>query len=170
MPIDFTSAQEGSGGVKIYSGYLHQYSVKKASFWQSLFGSKPPQQEKIHQDRQCAVEFVSQSPFSQQSVSVIPDKLSYLIKFKDLGGSGKIDPSKENFEKFTIKIYTKYDDEYTIDPDSEGNQVGVNEEHHIYDSYLIYLILGSGIDHLEVTSATGRDKYLLDKLEILENK
>jgi hypothetical protein len=164
IPADLSFAQVNAGGTKIYSGYLHHYSVKgKRSFWQVLFGTKPHPQEEVVHDRQFSIEFKSPVSFNHQSVSVLPEQLTYLIRFKNGPGS--------SFEKFIIKIYTNDDEEYSIDPASEGKQVGINNEHHIFDSYLMYLILGSNIDHLEIMSSSAgeKDKYVLDKLEIRDN-
>ena len=136
-PLDLPFAQEVPKGVKIYSGYLFQHGAKKTSL--------------------CTIEFHSPVSFSHESVAVIPEELTYFIKFKN-------DPA---FGKFLIKVFTGYDEEYTIDPDSEGKQAGINDEHHIFDQYLIYVILGSDITHLELISPVNNQaKYVLDKLEI----
>jgi hypothetical protein len=145
IPLDLSFAQGAVKGVKIYSGYLYQRGANpKAS------------------DMQCSVEFDSPFSFSRQSVSVLPDHLTYFIRFKNA----------PQFSKFVIIIYTNDDEEYVIDPSSEGKQVGINDEHHIFDSYLIYEILGSEINHLEIASTSGKDKgkYVLDQVEVHDNK
>jgi hypothetical protein len=160
-PVELTFAQGAPRGIKIYSGYLQLGDTSKGAFWRSLFGVKSPKPEEVDHDRQCTIEFQSPVSFSSQSVDIIPEQLAYFIRFKN----------EPRFSKFIIKIYTNNDEEYTIDPDSEGKQVGINDEHHILDSYLIYLILGTGINHLEIVSPSGngQDKYVLDKLEIQDN-
>jgi len=175
IPSCLSLAQEASGGSKVYSGYLHQYVVKtQPSFWHSLFGAPAHKQEEILQDRQCSVEFKSAVAFSHESVSVVPGKLSYFIRFTNSGLASKSEPIKgaDAFDKFVIKIYTNDDQEYLIDPQSEGKQVAIDGEHRIFDQYLIYLILGTSIDHLEIISSIGGDKpdkYVLDKLEVHDN-
>ena len=162
LPVDMSLAQAGPGAVKIYSGYLYEQGVKpKGSFWHALFGPKVPKRDVVAQDMQCSIEFHSSVSFSYQAVTVVPEKLTYFIRFKN----------EPRFPKFNIKIYTNDDQDYTIDPDSEGKQVGLNDEHHIFDSYLIYVILGSSINHLEIVSTSGGvpDKYILDKVEIHDN-
>jgi hypothetical protein len=161
IPADLSFAQETSGAVKIYSGYLYQVNKPKVSIWHSLFGPQSHKQEASPQDRECSIEFHSAVSFQYDAVTVVPKKLTYFIKFKN----------EPPFSKFNIKIYTNDEEDYTIDPDSEGRQVGLNDEHHIYDAYLIYLILGSNINHIEIVSASSRDqdKYVLDKVEIHDN-
>lgn len=161
MPVNvsFAQSKDDYGSSKIYSGYLHQHQDKiKGSLWHTLFGNKASKQNKQDApDSQCTIEFKSPISFAHQMVAQLPEELSYFIKFNN-----------GYFKKFIIKIYTNDDEEYTIDPDAEGKQVGINDEHHIFDSYLIYLILGQDIDHLEVVgpSEDDKDKYILDKLEI----
>jgi hypothetical protein len=174
VPIDLSFAQVAPEGSKIYSGYLHQYDAKnKASFWHALFGAKSPKKEDVVLDSQCSVEFQGPISSSHQPVAVMPEELTYLIRFKNGPQFSQADSIKEKdaFEKFSIKIYTNDDEEYSIDPDAEGKQVGINDEHHIFDSYLIYLILGSDINHLEIVSSSDddQDKYVLDKLEVHDN-
>lgn len=174
VPVDLSFAQGTPGGSKIYSGYLHQYDTKnKGSFWHALFGPKSPKKEEVVLDRQCSVEFQGPISFSHQPVSVIPEELTYLIRFKNGSQPSQSNSIKEKdtFDKFSIKIYTNDDEQYSIDPDAEGKQVAINDEHHIFDSYLIYLILGSDINHLEIvsSSADDQDKYVLDKLEVHDN-
>ena len=172
IPADLSFAQsENDWASKIYSGYLHQYAPKsRGTFWRAFFGKKSTKQEGDAHDRQCSIEFKSPISFSHQSVYQLPNELTYFIKFKNVGELSQDNSIKEKdvFEKFIIKIYTNDDQEYSIDPYAEGKQVGINDEHHIFDSYLIYLILGPDIDHLEVVSSAGDDKgrYVLDKLEI----
>jgi len=161
------SFAQGAKGIKIYSGYLYQQNVQhKTSFWHGIFGVKSPKKVEAVHDRQCFIEFRSPVSFSHQTVAVIPEQLTYVIRFND--GAR---PSQGAFEKFIIKIYTNDDEEYSIDPDAEGRQVGINDEHHIFDSYLIYLISGSDINHLEIVNPSGndQDKYILDKLEVHDN-
>jgi len=157
--FSFAQSKE-HGASKTYSGYFHQSTLKsKGSFWQQFFGKKPVKQEQPVNDRQCFLEFKSPVSFAHQPVIQVPDKLAYVIRFE-----GHARP----FEKFIIKIYSNDDQEYEIDPNAEGKQVGINEEHHIFDTYLIYLILGQGIDHIEIVSPSGdsQGKYVLDKSEI----
>jgi len=139
IQVEVAHAQGAAvGGIKTYSGYFYQ---KKSVF----------------QDKSCSIEFKSPVSFSRQAVSVIPEQLSYFVRFKNAA-----------FQKFLIKIYANDGEEYSIDPDAEGRQVGINDEHHIADDYLIYLILGTDIHHLEIVSPSGdaKGKYVLDKLEI----
>ena len=154
MSFDLSFAQTAPEGVKIYSGYLHHFSSKKnTSFWHTLVGGKPSKQEDILLDKQCSVEFKSSVPFSYRTVAVMPEELTYSVKFKD----------KVPFEKFEIKIYTKDGEEYPIDPDADGK---------IFDGYLIYLILGTDIHHLEIVPLSAEeqpDRYVLDKLEVRDN-
>ncbi len=152
IPVDFSFAQSRDDWAsKTYSGYLHQ------------------DQKDVH-DRQCFIEFKSPVPFTHQLIAQVPEELTYSISFKDSGkiSQGNSIKGKGAFEKFVIKIYTNDGQEYSIDPDAEDKQIGTNDEHHIFDSYLVYLILGQDINHLEVVSLSGRgkDKYVLDKLEI----
>jgi len=163
VPADLSFAQSDAGGSKIYSGYLHQYVKNEASFWHTIFGASSPKKEEVIYDSPCSIEFKSTISFSHQEVSVIPERLTYFIRFKN---------GPPPFEKFVIKIYTKDDEDYSIDPATEGKQVGISGEHHIFDTYLIYLILGTNIDHLEIVSSRGdnQDKYVLDKLEIHDNQ
>lgn len=67
-----------------------------------------------------------------------------------------------SFEKFIIKIYTNDEEEYSITPEPDGK---------LFDAYLIYLLLGRDINHLEVISASGseQDKYILETVEIHDN-
>ena len=151
-------AQADQGSLKVYSGYLHlRAEHQSTTIWHALFGARAAKKPVVDQDRQCAIEFHSPTRFTHQSADVIPQELTYFIKFKKAG-----------FERFEIKVYTNDGEDYTIDPNAEGRQVGVNDAHHIFDSYLIYLILGSDINHLEVVTPAGDegDKYILDKLEI----
>jgi len=163
ISADLSFSQGAPRGIKIYSGYLHQFGVKnKTSFWHELFGAKSSAQGEVVPDSQCSIEFQSPVSFSHQSVAVIPSALTYFIRFKN---------GPQEFGKFIIKIYTNDDEEYSIDPDAEGKQVGINDGHHIFDAYLIYLILGTDINRLEIVSLSGedKDKYVLDKLEIQDN-
>lgn len=158
LPAEWSIAQEPLGHVKIFSGYLHKHAARgKTSLWHALFGPKSSRQEQVDQNRGCSIEFLNPDGFSHEPSDVIPRQLSYLIKFKNAG-----------FDKFTIKIYTNDGDDYSIDPNAEGGQVGINDEHHVFDSYTIYLILGTDINHLEIVTPAGDegDKYVLDKLEI----
>ena len=86
-------------------------------------------------DRQCSIEFRSPISFSHQSVAVIPEELTYFISFKNGPRSSQANSIKEKdvFEKFIIKIYTNDDEEYSIDPDTDGKQVGLS---------LIHIFLG----------------------------
>jgi len=128
---------------KVYSGYLHQ-DKKKAK-------------EDLSQV-QCSIEFKSPIPFTHQVVNQLPQELSYFIKFKN----------SFRFKDFAIVIYSNDGQDFTIDPEAEGKQVGINDEHHIYDTYLIYLILGENINHLEIvsTSQQDKDRYILDKVQV----
>jgi len=148
IPAGLIFAQGSPEGIKIYSGYLNQ----KGKAYQH-----GPDADR----KSCSIEFDSPVAFSHQSVSDIPGQLSYFIRFKN--GPG--------FSKFIIKIFTDSEEEYTVDPDSEGKQVGINDEHHIFDAYLIYLILGTDIDHLEVINSIGNkpERYVLDKVEVHDN-
>jgi len=174
IPVDRSYAQAGGpGGVKIYSGYLRQYSPgSEMSFWKGLFGMSPSQKGKEIQERQCSVEFKSPVSFSHQPVDILPKQLTYMVTFKNepFPPEDKSIKPKDDFGPFLIKVYSDDDQEYTLDPRAEGKQIGINEEHPIFDSYLIYLVLGSKIDHIEIVSTSGvdLDKYLLDKLEVLK--
>lgn len=174
ISVNLTLAHAGQGYVKAYSGYYHNISLKtKRPFWHIFFSSSFPRQEEVLHDRKCIIEFKSPIPFSNQTVTVVPEKLTYLIKFKNSGAPAQGGPKmkKAPFKNPVINIYTIDDQEYTIDPGAEGKQVGISGEHHIFDSYLIYLILGSEIDHIEVASSSTdvKDKYVLDKYEIHNN-
>lgn len=172
IPIDSSFAQkENDWASKIYSGYLHQNNASnKGSLWHALFGKKSIPKKEDGSQWQCSVEFNSPVSFTHQLVTQLPDELTYFIKFKNGSQNSKGNSVKEGclFKKFTIEFYTNDDQEYSIDPDAEGKQIGINDEHHIYDSYMIYLILGQTIDHLEIVSSSRdeKDRYILDKLEI----
>jgi hypothetical protein len=161
LPLDFSFAKSHDDWArKIYSGYLHQDNVKNhASFWRALLGKKPPKHDADVSVRRCSIEFKSPIPFSHQLVAEMPAELTYFIRFN---------PPVPSFHQLTIKIYTNDDEEYSIDPAAEGKQAGINDEHHLFDPYLVYLILGQDINHLEVINSSGdeNDKYVLDKLEI----
>ena len=164
VPVDLSWAQASPKGIKIYSGHLYQKDTNtEASFWHSLFGVQSSKRTEVVGDRQCSIEFRSPISFSHQSVTVLPDQLTYVIRFQ------KDPPS--SLENSAINIYTNDDEEYSIDPNSEGKQVGINDEHHLFDAYLVYLILGQNIDHLEfvTSSGAGQNKYVLDKLEVHDN-
>ena len=167
ISADLTFAQGISGGIKIYSGCLHKNNVKSnGGFWHSLFGVKSSKQEEFFPDRQCAVEFKSPVSFSHQSVAMVPESLSYFVRFINTSRSSRANAVKEKgaFGKYIIKIYTNGEQEYSLDPDS-GDK--------IFDSYLIYLILGSDINRLEVVSISGvneHGKYVLDKSEVHNNQ
>ena len=146
LPLSHCLAQSDGGYKKAYSGYL----LARAG-WNKM---------KLHQESQCSVEFHIPPEFTKGSSYVLPERLSYFIKFKNPG-----------FEKFFIKVYTNDGQDYTIDPYAEGSQVNINDEHHIVDSYLIYLILGTSIGRLEIQSSAGEegDRYILDKLVVGRN-
>jgi len=175
MPSGISLAQEPPASIKIYSGYLHFYRAKnKHSFLDYLFFSRLQNQEEVDQEQQCSIEFRSSVPFSQEEVSVVPEKISYFIKFKNSHASDSDSSSQKNnpFDKFMIIIYTNDDEEYSIDPEAEGKQIGIGDEHHIFDSYLIYTILGKAITHLEIVNPSGhndQNKYILDKVEVRNN-
>jgi hypothetical protein len=172
MPVNPSFAQASTGGIKVYSGYFHQFKVESQNtFWHSLFSPTFPKQDNIVPDMECTIEFKSPIPFHRQPVTEVPKELSYIVKFKNTR-EVVLDNSALK-RKFIINIYTNDDQEYSIDPEAEGGQIGLNEEHHIVDSYLIYLILGTGnINHLEIASPSPdliKDKYVLDKFEIHDN-
>jgi hypothetical protein len=173
IPAEFSFSQAAPVSIKIYSGYLHHNVKSKASLWHTLFGARSDKQEEVLYDRQCWVEFKSPVSFLHRPVVIMPERLTYFIRFKNGLQSSPANALKENGPsgKIIIKIYTNDDQQYSLDPGSEGKQVGINDGHHIFDAYLIYLILGSTIDHLEITSPSGEDhdKYVLDKLEIQDN-
>ena len=160
FPVGLSSAQsQEDWATKDYSGYLLQDHLKThQSLWHLIFKKKVHQAPLVH-NWFCSVEFKSPISFTHQSVAQLPEEISYFIKFKN---------GEQFFKKFIIKIYSNDDQEYLIDPDGEGRQIGVSDEHHIYDPYLIYLLLGSEINHLEIVNQAddGKDKYVLDKLEI----
>jgi len=168
MPAHCVFAQETPGGSKTFSGYFHQSILKnKGSFWHSLFGGKASTEGEVVEEKQCFAEFKSPVPFSRLAVAVLPEALTYSIRFKDSRSSSQGDLAKEKdaFEKSIIKIYTNDDQEYSIVP---------NSERKIFDSYLIYLIMSSDIDHLEIVSTSaqekeGQDRCVLDKVEIHNN-
>ena len=171
ITIDPFYAQSGDiGNSKIYSGYLHLDPARmRTSLWQAIWGRKPAHHEQDQEDRQCFIEFKSPLPFFHESVAALPDKLTYWIRFKNghEGISGAV-KGEDLFKKFIIIIYTDDEESFPVDPDAEGKQIGVAGEHHIFDPFLIYLILGQKIDHLEIISTSNdqKDKYVLDKLEI----
>jgi hypothetical protein len=143
---------------KTYSGHWHQAKTRNmASMWQALFSKRNAQLKEDASAKICSIEFKSPVSFLHEMIGQLPEELTYHVRFKN-----------GTLKKFIIKIYTNDDEEYTLDPDAEGNQIGINDEHHIFDTYLIYLILGQDINHLEVADPQGndQDKYILDKLEI----
>ena len=153
LPVQGSLAQTPPKGVKIYSGYLHHYGPRTHdSFWHVFWGKKTPKEGEVDYDSQCSIEFDGPLAFTHQSVASIPDRLSYFIKFKNgpLSSVSSDFSQKGAFDKFLIKIYTNDEEEYDINyavdspigPEAEGKQIGLHDEHHIYDSYLIYLILG----------------------------
>ncbi len=167
-----TARSEDDQASKIYSGYFHQIDHdRKGSLWHNLFGQHSGKQEADFPDRQCSVEFKSPVSFTHQQVTQMPDELGYFIRFKDVGKRGNGINGNGVFEKFFIKVYTNDDQVYTIDPQDEGKQVGIEDEHHIFDSYLIYVVLGQDIDHLEVVGPGGevKGRYILDKLEVQDD-
>lgn len=174
LAVNQSFAQKLIGGSKVFSGPLHHFSVEsKKPFWHVFLSKSFPKQDIIVKDWQCFIEFKSPIPFSNQSVSVLPEHLNYRVKFRNDPISSPADLINENdvFEKYIIKIYSTDDQEYTIDPQAEGQKTDINGEHQIFDSYLIYLILGKEIDHIEILGASGnQDKYVLDKLEIHNNR
>jgi hypothetical protein len=101
----------------------------------------------------------------------VPKEISYIVKFKTTGDTVVDNAALKR--KFVINIYTNDDQQYSIDPDEEGAQIGPNDVHQITDSYLIYLILGKdSINHIEIASPSPdlmKDKYVLDKFEIHDN-
>ena len=141
MAVDLSYAQTSPKGIKIYSGCLFQKKI-------------------VVHDSQCSIEFISPIPFSHRSVAVLPEELTYSIRFHDSYRSKKSDPIKEKgvFDKFIVKIYTNDDEEYRMGTGMQGK---------IFDSYLIYLILGQDINHFEIVSASGdgQDRYVLDQLK-----
>jgi hypothetical protein len=97
---------------------------------------------------------------------VVPEELTYFIKFSTSKGAG---PQQDNvLGKFIIRIYANDGEEYLLDPNDGAKQAGPKGEYHLYDSYLIYLILSQGVHHVEIVSVSGKgqDGYVLDKLEI----
>jgi len=94
----------------------------------------------------------------------VPDYLTYLVRFMNPPTipKGKPVKVKDVFEKFIIKIYTVDDQEYSITPDSQRK---------VFDSYLIYLILGGNISRLELVSTLPgvNDRYVLDTSEVHDN-
>jgi len=172
MPLESSFAQTISfKHKKIYSGYLHEYNLKiKKPFWKAIFSPTFPKQEEIAYDMQSFVEFRSPVSFAHQPVTEIPRELTYTIRFSNSEEFSRDFAINERiaFEKPLIKIYTDDDQEYTIDPSEEGKQLHSAQEHHITDTYLVYLILGGGINHIEVVSTMAHvhDKYILDQLEI----
>jgi len=155
-------AQNIPGGSKVYSGFLHRVNPKlKNSLWHSLFGGASILPEEILEDQQCSLEFKSTASFLQKSVALIPEKITYSLKFNH--------QQKDAFKNYVINIYTDDDQEYSIDPHSDASQHGVSNEHTIFDSYLKYVILGTSISHIDIISTAGgndQEKYVLDKLEI----
>lgn len=161
---DLSYAQLNGGVIKIYSGSLHKDNSKShQSFLNALFGERPPR-EQLDRDMVCSLEFQCPTGAFPQPVVVIPDQLTYFIRFNN--------PQQKNvLGKYIIKIYTNDGEEYLLDPNTEGKGAGLKKEHHIYDPYLIYLILGQDINHFEIVSSSGdsKDKYVLDKLEIKDD-
>ncbi len=140
---DLSYAQWNGETSKIYSGYLHSGRSSK---------------EKVDYSRACSLEFWCPAASILRPPAVIPEKLTYFVRFKQ----------KNVLGKFVIKIYANDGEEYSFDPNAEGQQEGPNGEYHLYDTYLIYLILGQDINRFEIVSSLGnvKDKYVLDKLEI----
>src|SRR5665213_3069025 len=158
VPVIFAQSREGWAG-KTYFGHLHHYAQSHGSFWHVLFGKRSISKDEEIGSQACSIEFKSPLAFAHESVTQMPDELAYVIKFKD--GPGV-------FKKFIIKIYTNNGEDYTVDPDEAGKEIGSNGDHHIFDTYLIYLILGQDINHFEIISRDGNnnDKYILDQWEI----
>jgi hypothetical protein len=135
-------AQSGGASTRIYSGYLH---TKK----------------QVDRDKTCSLAFKCPASNFHQVTVVVPEALTYSISFKQENVLGK----------FIIKVYANDGEEYLVDPNIEAQQAGRAGEHHLYDAYLIYLILNQGIHHFEIISVSGTnpEKYVLDKLEINED-
>jgi hypothetical protein len=162
----FAYAEGSATSTRVYSGYLHKYNSKShRSFLGAIFGAKPAP-EQVNQDNICSLEFRCPASNPRQPTVVVPEALTYFIRFSAPKG-----PSfqQDNVSgKLIIKIYANDGEEYLLDPDSEGKKDGLKGEHHLYDMYLIYLILSQSINHFEVVSvsASSQDIYVLDKLEI----
>lgn len=157
--FNIPAAQASVEGIKIYSGFLHQTTIHKRPFWDVFFSKDFPKQDAADQDRSCAIEFRSPYLYSDQPVAQVPGSLTYVVKFK----------GEPAFKKFFIKIFSNDDQEYIIDPATEGKTIGLGGEHHLTDDHLIFLILSHDeISHMELISAEGNtnDKYVLDQLEI----
>ena len=166
---DLSYAQGDGAVTKIYSGYLHKESQRHKSFLDAIFGGGAPKEEE-DKGRTCSLEFQCPNSPASQPVVQVPGQLTYFIRFKTLEASapdGHLVLPKEAFKKFTIKAYDNDGESYAIDPDAQGESVGPGGKHHIYDSYLIYLILSGGINNFEIISASNdiKYKYVLDKLE-----
>ena len=76
-------AQAGTRCVKIYSGYLHKINLKnKEGFLHTLRGFLFPDKGFIEHGMQCSIEFKSPFAFFSQSITNLPDKLSYTISLR----------------------------------------------------------------------------------------
>lgn len=157
LPVGLSFAQVKPGSIKLYSGFLHQAQKDEAKL-----------------DRQCSIEFQSPVSFLKPVTAALPERLTYIIRFRNDAGNiyAPAIIEKGVFEDFIIKIYTTDDQVYPIDPDAEGHHKGFIGERHIFDKRLIGLILGKDIDHIEVVNLSvhnDQSKYILDKVVIYDN-
>jgi len=160
-------AQLKGAATKSYSGYLHKENRSHRSFLDAIFGGA--RQEDVDKSMICSLEFQCPTSLPAQPVVKVPEQLTYFIRFSTLATNapdGSLPLAKDAFKKFTIKIYANDGEEYALDPEAQGETAGPAGGHHIYDPYLIYLVLSQGINHFEILNASGdaKDKYVLDKL------
>jgi len=129
IPGNLSYAQLSGASTMIYSGSFH---TKKQAY----------------PDRTCSLEFHGPFSHSHQPPVVVPEELTYFIKFSTSKGAG---PQQDNvLGKFIIRIYANDGEEYLLDPNDGAKQAGPKGEYHLYDSYLIYLILSQGVHHFNL--------------------
>ncbi len=190
MPTGLSYAQSYGVITKVYSGYLHKNNKHHKPFLKALFSRRSSPEGNVDSGLLCSLEFRCPASPSHQSPTIIPGELTYFIGFKNDSQSPRKNPfiEKDILKKFVIKIYTKDDQEHTLDFNAEIKEAAqeasvapygpdilnpgqrVKVERHVYDPYLIYLILGQDIHRVEIVSAVpeAQEAYVLDNLEINE--
>lgn len=143
LPAGFSWSQTPSGKSKVFTGQLHTTGLGPG---------------KIAPQGKCTLEFDSPVLITEQPAIQIPSELTYSVKFEGT-----------SFNRFIINIQTNDKQDFPIDPASDITPPDPEGKHHIFDPYLIYLILSPDkIERIELQDPAGNTaKYVLDKSEIL---